>query len=191
MLASLDATACAELVKAGEISPRELVEAAIVRIERHNADLGAVIEPLYDEARAAAADPPPGPFRGVPILVKDIGATVGGARHTAGLLPLRIAGHRVPHDSHLVAALRRSINKGNVLRTYSGQRASRPSRLRHLSAISTISNRTWSFRVNSPASKIFHGKRLGVDHTLRLQIDGWVGNSNNAPRVEVDKKWLL
>lgn len=108
MLASLDATACAELVKAGEVSPRELVEAAIARIERHNAELGAVIEPLYDEARAAAADPPHGPFRGVPILVKDIGATVGGALHTAGLLPLRRAGHRVPHDSHLVAALRRA-----------------------------------------------------------------------------------
>ncbi len=108
MLASLDATACAELVKAGEVSPRELVEAAIARTERHNAELGAVIVPLYEEARAQAADPAHGPFRGVPIFIKDIGATVGGALHTAGLLPLKRAGHRVPHDSHLVAALRRA-----------------------------------------------------------------------------------
>jgi amidase len=108
MLASLDATACAALVKSGDASPLELVDAAIARIERHNAELGAVIVPLYEEARAQAADPPHGPFRGVPILIKDICATVGGALHTAGLLPLKRAGHRVPHDSHLVAALRRA-----------------------------------------------------------------------------------
>lgn len=108
MLAALDATACAELVRSGDASPRELVDAAIARIERHNAELGAVIEPLYAQARAAAEDPPAGPFRGVPILVKDICATVGGALHTAGLLPLKRAGFRVPHDSYLVAALRRA-----------------------------------------------------------------------------------
>lgn len=108
MLSTLDATACAELVKSGEASPLELVDAAIARIERHNAALGAVIEPLYAQARAQAQDPPHGPFRGVPILIKDIGATVGGALHTAGMLPLKRAGYRVPHDSHLVAALRRA-----------------------------------------------------------------------------------
>ena len=108
LLSELDATACAELVKSGEASPAELVDAAIARIERHNADLGAMIVPLYEEARAAAQDPPHGPFRGVPIFIKDIVATVGGALHTAGLLPLKRAGHRVPHDSHLVATLRRA-----------------------------------------------------------------------------------
>jgi len=108
MLASLDATACAELVKSGRASPLELVDAAIARIERHNAELGAVIVPLFDEARAQAANPPHGPFRGVPILIKDIVSTVGGALHTAGLLPLKRAGHRVPYDSHLVATLRRA-----------------------------------------------------------------------------------
>lgn len=108
-LSALDATACAALVHAGELSPRELVDAAIARIEAANPELGAVIIPLYDEARAAASGPlPDGPFRGVPILVKDICATVGGALHTAGLLPLKQANHRVPHDSFLVAALRRA-----------------------------------------------------------------------------------
>jgi amidase len=108
MLASLDATACAELVKSGRASPIELLDEAIARIERHNAELGAMIVPLYDEARAQAQSPVPGPFRGVPIFIKDICATVGGALHTAGLLPLKRAGFRVPHDSCLVAALRRA-----------------------------------------------------------------------------------
>jgi amidase len=108
MLSSLDATASAELVKSGRASPLELVDAAIDHIERHNAELGAVIVPLFEEARAQAQDPPPGPFRGVPILIKDIIATTGGALHTAGLLPLKRAEHRIPHDSYLVAALRRA-----------------------------------------------------------------------------------
>ena len=108
MLADLDATACAELVRDGRASPLELVDAAIARCERSNDELGAIIVPLYEEARAQAKDPPHGPFRGVPILIKDICATVGGALHTAGLLPLKHHGHRVPHDSHLVATLRRA-----------------------------------------------------------------------------------
>ncbi|MEO8706009.1 MAG: amidase, partial [Kofleriaceae bacterium] len=108
LVSDLDATACAALVKSGEASPRELVDAAIARVERHNAELGAVIVSLYDEARVQAAAAPHGPFRGVPILIKDICATVGGALHTAGLLPLKRAGFRVPVDSHLVAALRRA-----------------------------------------------------------------------------------
>ncbi len=107
-LCELDATACAALVKSGDASASELVEAAIVRIERHNAALGAVIIPLFDEARTAAKDPPHGPFRGVPILIKDICATVAGALHTNGLLPLKQAGFRYPNDSHLVATLRRA-----------------------------------------------------------------------------------
>ena len=108
LLSDLDATACAALVKSGEASPAELVSAAIARIERHNAELGAVIIPLYDQARAAAQAVPSGPFRGVPILIKDLCATVGGALHTAGMLPLKRAGFTTPVDSHLVAALRRA-----------------------------------------------------------------------------------
>lgn len=108
MLPDLDATACAELVRSGRASPAELVEAAIARIERHNVELGAVTMPLFAEARAAAADPPPGPFRGVPILIKDIIATVGGAPHTAGVMPMRAANVRFEQDSYLVAALRRA-----------------------------------------------------------------------------------
>jgi len=104
----LDATAQAELVRTGQASPAELVDAAIARIERHR-ELGAVTIPLFDEARAAARGPlPEGPFRGVPILVKDIVATMAGVLYTAGLRPLKEAGYRTPADSYLVESLRRA-----------------------------------------------------------------------------------
>ncbi|HLL22643.1 MAG TPA: amidase [Kofleriaceae bacterium] len=108
LVSELDATACAELVSSGRATPTELVDLAIERIERHNAELGAVVVPLYDEARASAIAAPHGPFRGVPILVKDLLATVKGALHTRGLLPLKRAGFRSAEDSHFVAALRRA-----------------------------------------------------------------------------------
>jgi len=81
LVSELDATACAELVSSGKASPTELVDLAIERIEKHNQELGAVIVSLYDEAREAAKNPPHGPFRGVPILIKDILATVKGDVH--------------------------------------------------------------------------------------------------------------
>src|SRR5258705_22020 len=60
-LSDLDATAQAELVRRGDASPRELVDAAILRIEKHNPELGAVIIPLFDQARATADNAPHGP----------------------------------------------------------------------------------------------------------------------------------
>jgi amidase len=71
-LARLDATAQADLVRTGEASPAELVDAAIARIEAVDPQLNAVIHPQFDRAREVAADPPDGPFRGVPFLVKDL-----------------------------------------------------------------------------------------------------------------------
>jgi amidase len=102
--ASLDATAQAELVRRREVKPIELVDAAIGRIERLDPRLNAVVTSLFEQARAAAADPPAGPFRGVPFLVKDLQATCAGARHTAGS---RLLGEFVaPVDSELVARFR-------------------------------------------------------------------------------------
>src|SRR5688572_14099881 len=72
-IAFLDATAQADLVRTGEVTPVELVDGAIQRIEKLNGELNAVITPLFEKARAAAADgPPDGPFRGVPMLLKDL-----------------------------------------------------------------------------------------------------------------------
>ncbi|MCI0347561.1 MAG: amidase, partial [Chloroflexi bacterium] len=67
-LGQLDAVAQAELVRRGEATPLELVNAAIVRIEKLNPELNAVIHPRFDRARQeAAAELPDGPFRGVPL----------------------------------------------------------------------------------------------------------------------------
>jgi amidase len=71
-LANLDATEQAELVRRKEVSPLELVDAAITYIEKVNPQLNAVITPLFDKARAQAQEPrgsslPDGPFRGSPV----------------------------------------------------------------------------------------------------------------------------
>ena len=86
----LDATAQADLVRRGEVSPKDLVEAAITRIEAVNPRLDAVIRTRFDQARAEAAGTlPDGPFRGVPILLKDLGCFVAGEVTAMGLGPLR------------------------------------------------------------------------------------------------------
>jgi amidase len=86
----LDATAQAGLVRTGEMSPKDLVEAAITRIEAVNPQLDAVIRARFDQARSeAAGDLPDGPFRGVPIVFKDLGCLVAGEATAFGLGPLR------------------------------------------------------------------------------------------------------
>jgi amidase len=101
-LAGMDATAQAELVRTGKASPAELAEAAIARIEALDPQLNAVIHPLFEEGRAAAAnDLPDGPFRGVPFLFKDIGAMLAGQPLHMGMTALKEAGFRAPLDTYL------------------------------------------------------------------------------------------
>lgn len=108
-LAALDATAQAELVKQKKISPRELVDAAIKRIERLNPQLNAVIHPLFEKARAQASAPlPDGPFRGVPYLLKDLDVTSAGDPFHCGMKFLRDLRWTEPRDSYLVEKFRAS-----------------------------------------------------------------------------------
>lgn len=85
-LGSLDGMAQAELVRSRQVSPRELLDAAIERIEAVNPSVNAVITTTYDEARTVAGAPlPDGPFTGVPFLLKDGGAVgYAGVRMTSG-----------------------------------------------------------------------------------------------------------
>ena len=68
-----DATALAELVRTGEVTPDELLETAIARAEAVNPQLNAIVTPLYEKGRDMAKHlPEKGPFRGVPFLLKDL-----------------------------------------------------------------------------------------------------------------------
>lgn len=74
----LDATAQAALVRTGDASPLELVDAAIARIEALDGTLNAVVTRVFEQAREQARGPlPQGPFRGVPYLVKDLDRLAG------------------------------------------------------------------------------------------------------------------
>lgn len=73
-----DATSLAELVSTGEVSPKELLEDAIERVEARNPALNAVVHTMFDRARARADKLPDGPLRGVPFLVKDLKLKIAG-----------------------------------------------------------------------------------------------------------------
>lgn len=106
-LARLDATAQADLVRRGQASPAELVEAAIERIERVNPQLNAVIGERFAAARAEArAELPDGPFRGVPFLVKDLTLKMAGEPYHAGTRVLRAVEYRAGSDTELARRFR-------------------------------------------------------------------------------------
>lgn len=106
-LTPFDAIALASLVRTGEVTPLELVDAAIERIEKVNGTLNAVVTPMFELARETAKSPlPDGPFKGVPFLLKDLQAAFNGVRMTCASRYLQ---DFVPnHDSELVARYKRA-----------------------------------------------------------------------------------
>ncbi|ORW85567.1 amidase [Mycobacterium sp. IEC1808] len=101
----MDATDQAALVAKGEVTPGELLEAAIERIERSNAALNAVVIEWFDHARAVAAGPdlPKGPFHGVPFLLKDLYTSFAGQTMSNGNVALKEAAKIDAADTTLVA----------------------------------------------------------------------------------------
>jgi amidase len=109
-LSLLDLVEQAELVRRGELKPSELVDAAIARLEKLDPQLGALASPQLERARAAAMAPdlPDGPFRGVPFLLKDLGAYLDGDPVYCGMKVLKQVGWREKGESHFAGRLRRA-----------------------------------------------------------------------------------
>ena len=89
LMARRDATALAALVASREVTPAELLEAAIAAADATAGTLNAIPIRFDDAARARAGEPLTGPFAGVPFLLKDIGQEYAGQRHTAATAPHR------------------------------------------------------------------------------------------------------
>ena len=82
---SQDAVGLAARVAAGDVSPQDLLTAAQERIERLNPTLNAVTVDGADFAAQSLSEGlPDGPFRGVPFLLKDLGAACPGLPSTDG-----------------------------------------------------------------------------------------------------------
>lgn len=80
-LVKYDAMGLSDLIRKGEITPAELLEITIHRIERINPKLNAIIYKMYDQARATAeiwstgtktAKTSDSTFCGIPFLLKDL-----------------------------------------------------------------------------------------------------------------------
>jgi len=101
----IDAVESAAMVARGDVTPLELLDAAIERIEADNPRLNAVVLTWYDDARRVAGDAtlPAGPFRGVPFLLKNLYAEMAGKPLTNGNVALKAADHHPTFDTTLVA----------------------------------------------------------------------------------------
>ncbi|WP_431240333.1 amidase [Mycolicibacterium aichiense] len=107
-LADLDAVGQAALAASGDVSAAELLDAAILRLDAARG-LNAVITDLFDRGRdqAVALDESgalrgetAGPVAGVPFLLKDLGASLAGAREAMGSRALR--DHIAPETAWIV-----------------------------------------------------------------------------------------
>lgn len=106
----LDATAQAELVASGKVTPLEMVNAAIERVERYDEALNALTYRWFDAARqlASSSELPEGPFRGVPYLLKDLYAAEAGKPLSNGSKAYKAADYVSTEDTTLVARYKAS-----------------------------------------------------------------------------------
>ena len=121
--ADLDAVEARRLIGAAELSPVELLESCIERVERVDPAVNAMITRAFDRARtearaaeaAVSAGEPLGPLHGLPVAIKDIQATEG-IRTTYGSADFE---HNIPtEDDGIVERVRAAggivIGKTNV-----------------------------------------------------------------------------
>ncbi len=99
----LDATSLAGLIRAGDVTAVEVVQAHLDRLERVGERVNAFVTVLGEQALDAARRPAPGPLAGVPFTVKDSFDTAG-VRTTRG--SLLFADHVPARDATAVVRLR-------------------------------------------------------------------------------------
>ncbi|HET6885045.1 MAG TPA: amidase, partial [Rubrobacteraceae bacterium] len=110
-------TPAAELasrIRRRDLSPVEVVEAFLRRIEERNGNLGAYVTVNGDEARGAAKEAERavmaggllGPLHGIPVAIKDLFDYKAGVRNTFGSKPL--AGYVPPQNATYVERLERA-----------------------------------------------------------------------------------
>ena len=104
---AFDATGLASLVRRREIHPRELVAAAIARIEERNPSLNAVIHQQFERARRDAENVPlDARFAGVPFVLKDFKGREAGEPYHMGVRTLRDVDYRPRSDSTIARRFR-------------------------------------------------------------------------------------
>lgn len=79
-----DGLGLAELIAKGDVSAKEVLEAAILRAEKVNPELNAIVTPLYGYALERVDEHRPGPFGGVPFLLKDAHHALAGTPMSNG-----------------------------------------------------------------------------------------------------------
>lgn len=106
-LDDLDATGVAQWVRDGKVSPRELLERSMKRIDRLNPIVNAVTL-RHDELAMRSIDKidKSAPFVGVPFLLKDLWVAMADTEVTNGSRFFR--GTRYDYDGELIARFRRA-----------------------------------------------------------------------------------
>jgi Asp-tRNA(Asn)/Glu-tRNA(Gln) amidotransferase A subunit family amidase len=96
-----DGLGLADLIRRKQTSADELLAWAIANAEAVNPKLGCLAHTHYEEARAQIrAGLAPGPFHGVPFIIKDLGMQLAGTITSSGSLAFK--DHRATADSELV-----------------------------------------------------------------------------------------
>jgi amidase len=98
-----DALGLAGLIRRGEVTATEVLEAALARAEAVNPRLNAIITPMHDLARARAQEKLHGPFAGVPFLVKDLFQEYAGVRVCYGCKALKAVNYTAAEHAEITA----------------------------------------------------------------------------------------
>lgn len=106
--ANLDAIGLAEMVRKGQITPREVAQQAALAIDALNPEINAIVEVFDDVINDPMKDGTnlDGVFAGVPYLMKDLGPTLKGRLQEMGSLLMR--GNRSTADSFLTKRIRQA-----------------------------------------------------------------------------------